>query len=176
MKAMQALKEERDEAEAEAELTRLGLGVSPGRHAQQQTPRSSSRPRSASRGRSVDELSYGDAMRRKAHLEALRLQAEQRELEGATFQPQLFTSSLGDKVNGRLRILSDSDSYIDRLREERNLKQEKALVLARERERKELENCTFRPQIHDAPDYVKRIAKAVSLSRKQTPQTSRDWV
>lgn len=114
--------------------------------------------------RSLDELSYGDAMRRKARIEQLRLEAEQRELEGVTFQPQLIRRASPNQ--GRLRIVSDSETFLDRLREERSLKQEKIAALARERERKELENCTFQPEIHDAPDYVKRIARALSLSKR----------
>jgi len=31
--------------------------------------------------------------------------------------------------------------------------------------REELEACTFRPEIHDAPDYIKRIARSLAAAR-----------
>jgi hypothetical protein len=132
------------------------------------------------RPRSVDEMCYGDMLRRNAQLEAMKLEAEQRELDGVTFKPQLNTQArVAEQVQSKLKVMTDPDSYTQRVKEEQRLKQERAEALARERERKELENCTFAPEIHDAPDYVKRIARSMALAKGQRQNVSppqRTWL
>lgn len=40
-----------------------------------------------------------------------------------------------------------------------------------ELEQKELNNCTFKPEIHDAPEYIKQIAKSFSLAKNTKEKT-----
>ena len=39
------------------------------------------------------------------------------------------------------------------------------MAIGSEADMEEYAQCTFQPQVHDAPTYVKRIARSMSLSR-----------
>jgi hypothetical protein len=60
--------------------------------------------------------------------------------------------ALSIKTEGRLRVLSDPDSYVARLSAEASAQAEKARRAAAEAEAAQLAECTFRPSTHDAPD------------------------
>ncbi len=80
---------------------------------------------------------------------------------------------------GKLRILSDPDSYIARVQREAAAASEKARRVAAEQEHDELVECTFKPATHDAPQYVKRIARSMALARAikapEAPAFRSDW-
>eukprot|EP00762_Andalucia_godoyi_P001871 ANDGO_06008.mRNA.1 hypothetical protein H257_02968 len=136
-------------------------------------------PQSAKlRSRTVDELCYGDMMRKQAQMEAMKMMAEQKELENLTFRPALANSKVNERSKSRLRVLSEPESYTQRLREEQRARQQKFETAQRERELSELSSCTFRPEIHDAPDYVKRIARSMAIVKGQkskSPTSEKEW-
>lgn len=128
------------------------------------------------RARSVNELSTGDALKREATQEALRLRAEQQEMQGATFQPRILSTP---GVEGRLRILSEPETYIARVQKEQVEQDRRMIQRQIEQEDAELAECTFQPEIHQAPGYVQRIAKSMALTRSsRTPAKKgpgREW-
>eukprot|EP00941_MAST-03F_sp_MAST-3F-sp1_P003047 g3047.t1 len=118
------------------------------------------------RGRTIDELSAGDALRRETSQRLMKMKADQDAMAGLTFVPKTNSkSSLAPKVEGKLRILSDPDTYLERVKSEGAAFNESVRRAALENEYNELRDCTFTPQVHDAPAYVKRIARSMSLSR-----------
>ena len=127
----------------------------------------SSRARPA---RSYTELSRGDSLKRETAARLMKLKAEQDELEGLTFQPKLNPSN----ARSRLNILNDPDSYLERIQKQEenfSIRRRKAL---QEQEMKEFAECTFHPQINDAPSYIKRIAKSMALARDARPNSKKN--
>jgi hypothetical protein len=88
---------------------------------------------------------------------------EERELESASFHPVLNTN-IG--VESFLRIKSDPRSYIQRVQDREQEKEERRMRLKDEEERKKYEECTFSPQVRDAPAFVKRIARSVRMTKQ----------
>ena len=68
-------------------------------------------------------------------------------------------------MEGRLKVLSEPESYVARLCAEAASAAEKARRAASTAEESELAECTFTPQVHDAPEYIKRIARHMQLAR-----------
>ena len=127
----------------------------------------SSRARPA---RSYTELSRGDSLKRETAARLMKLKAEQDELDGLTFQPKLNPSN----ARSRLNILNDPDSYLERIQKQEenfSIRRRKAL---QEQEMKEFAECTFHPQINDAPSYIKRIAKSMALARDARPNSKKN--
>jgi hypothetical protein len=121
-------------------------------------------------GRSTVELSRGDQLKRETAVRLMRLRAEAEQLEGITFAPNINARS--KYTQSRLRIAEDPETYVQRLQVEAAVMAEKARKVSEEIDRKALSECTFKPAIHDAPDYVKRIARSMALSRAVRPPES----
>lgn len=117
--------------------------------------------------RSFTAMSRGDALKRETSQRLLRLKAEQDELAGLTFQPK---TNARPGITGRLKILSDPDSYLERVREHQRALADRQRQAANEAEMQEFEECTFQPQIHDAPAYIKRIARSMQLTKEARPE------
>ena len=129
----------------------------------------------ARRPRSVTELSRGDSLKRETAARLMKLKAEQDELEGLTFQPRLNPSN----AKGKLRVVSNPESYLERVQKEQEIFSDKRRKAAQEQERKQFAECTFHPKTNDAPAYIKRIAKSMALARKARPSKKKsrkpDW-
>lgn len=83
-------------------------------------------------------------------------------------------------VAGRLKILSEPETYIARVQQEQMEHDRKMIQHQIEQEDAELEECTFQPEIHQAPGYVTRIARSMALSRsentpRQPKKPERTW-
>ena len=130
----------------------------------------------AMRPRSVVDMSRGDALKRETAARLLRLKIEQEDLEGITFRPRINERSRA--AEGRLRILSDPDSYVARLKMDAARQAESARRSAAQSEASELAECTFTPAVHGAPEYVSRIAQSMALARSVKelgPPARPDW-
>ena len=127
--------------------------------------------RSAARGaRSALDMSRGDHVRQITRRRLLKLKTEQRERRDATFRPKLQTRHRGMKtVEGWLRLSAEPGTYVDRLRLEATLRGERRAKAEADRERKEMEGCTFKPTTHDCPAYVRRIAESMKVAREARP-------
>jgi hypothetical protein len=101
----------------------------------------------------------------------------QAELDGLAFEPEI--NPVSKTIPGRLRVLEDPDTYIERVQQEARMFSEKQRRAMQESEMQEFAECTFKPQVHDAPTYIKRIARAMALTRAAQPpaaENSRpDW-
>ena len=98
------------------------------------------------KARSVVEMSRGDSLKRETSARLMKLKQEQEELAGLTFKPALNTTN----VKGRLQVLTDPDSYVQRLAKESRAFNEKALRAKQESDLKETAECTFAPKVSDA--------------------------
>lgn len=121
-------------------------------------------------GRGAVSLSRGDQLKRETALRLLRLRREAEALEGITFAPALNDNSRA--VPGRLRVLAEPDSYIQRVAAEAAMAEHKARAQAEAAHAAELSECTFKPVVHEAPEYVKRIARSMALARAVRPPSS----
>lgn len=155
--------------------------------------------------RSYVEMSVGDAARRETAQRLLKLKAEQDELAGLTFRPK---TNRNVDVSGKLNVLSDPDSYLRRVAAEARALKERQARAASEAQMKEcvvccgvrrrvcargggayaavlwlcpvprFEECSFRPKIHEAPAYIKRIARSMALTKAARPPPEKkkpDW-
>jgi len=84
-------------------------------------------------------------------------------------------------VDGRLRVLSEPEEYVERVQFQAKLREAESARQKKLREEAEVAECTFAPAVHEAPAFVKRIARSMEISRQQQPQTNRtkggkpDW-
>lgn len=84
----------------------------------------------------------------------------------------LFSPFFSRQAEGRLRVREDPSSYLQRLQRESEMMENKMKERLLQNEAQELAECTFRPEVHDAPTYVKRIAKSMALTRAIQPPSS----
>jgi len=122
----------------------------------------------ALRARSPEERSFGDAKRVATKLAALKKQRDELAMDGVTFQPQTIAAANTVSVQGKLRILSDPESYMERIQEENKRIQQRRQEVKMQAESQELADCTFRPEVHEAPAYVRRIANSMQRLREAT--------
>ncbi|ETN02240.1 hypothetical protein PPTG_16491 [Phytophthora nicotianae INRA-310] len=113
--------------------------------------------------RSITELSRGDLLRRETTQRLMKLKMEQEEMASLTFRPQLNRKS--ERYEGRLKILSDPDSYLQRIQQQSQAHTTKQRRAIQEKEIGEFAECTFKPRTIEAPAYVQRIARSVSLTK-----------
>jgi hypothetical protein len=85
-------------------------------------------------------------------------------------------------VQSKLKLLSDPETYLQRvqvcfikknlakfhLQRENELREQQKYSAQSRKHEEEVALCTFKPEIHDAPEYVKRIAKSVALLKKNS--------
>ncbi|KAL4110478.1 hypothetical protein PRIC1_002169 [Phytophthora ramorum] len=113
--------------------------------------------------RSITELSRGDLLRRETTQRLMKLKMEQEEMAALTFRPQL--NRVSERHEGRLKILTCPDTYLQRIQQQsqaHTIKQRRAI---QEKEIGEFAECTFKPRTIEAPAYVQRIARSVSLTK-----------
>ncbi|TMW66095.1 hypothetical protein Poli38472_003860 [Pythium oligandrum] len=113
--------------------------------------------------RSVTELSRGDLLRRETTQRLMKLKMEQEEMASLTFRPQL--NRVSQRIEGRLKILDSPDTYLQRIQQQSQAQTIKHRRAVQEKEMEEFAECTFKPRTIDAPAYVQRIARSVSLTK-----------
>lgn len=112
-------------------------------------------------GRSVVEMSVGDALKKKNALMKLKMQANQEELADATFKPQL--TEYAKKSKSVLQLDAEPGQFLDWYREATLKKEHKRVAMLREKDEAEQVECTFTPTTRPCPTYVKRIAKSMAI-------------
>lgn len=96
-------------------------------------------------------------------------------LAGHTFKP--YINSVAG-VQSRLKVSSDPDSYLARVRQHMKLKEQLTECVREAKENKELEECTFQPRTHEAPAYISKIAssmRAIKAQMPPQPPAKPDW-
>jgi hypothetical protein len=122
-----------------------------------------SRPRK----KNFEAMSALEMARRAQNLERAtqeRLAAELAQASFTPFVPKPLSKKM-QTVDARLRIHQDPESYLERVAFQNALKEAERVREQQAREEADLAQCTFAPQVHDAPAFVKRIAKAVAMNK-----------
>ena len=130
-------------------------------------PYSASLPR-----RSPEAMSQLEMIRRQQNLSIAATERLSEEMAEVSFQPHLITSSSKASkpfhhIDGRLGILTEPDQYSERIEFQRRIRQAEIERQKKLREEAELKECTFVPSVHEAPQFVKRIAEAVHKTKEQ---------
>lgn len=117
------------------------------------------------RNRSVTEMSYGDSKKRLEKIENLKEVVEDK------IREQIVSSCYSSKsyanVKSKLQVLDDPQSYIERLKSEQRRKEIITQITKEERVKNELSECTYHPNIIEAPDYVKQIARNMAMIKAE---------
>eukprot|EP01012_Entosiphon_sulcatum_P060277 TRINITY_DN8514_c0_g1_i1.p2 TRINITY_DN8514_c0_g1~~TRINITY_DN8514_c0_g1_i1.p2 ORF type:complete len:681 (-),score=119.80 TRINITY_DN8514_c0_g1_i1:2183-4225(-) len=115
--------------------------------------------------KSFAELSSTDTIRREKALRELREQKARKELDGASFHPQI--SDKAKEAQSMLYLREDIAGYVGKMRQKQEQAETERLALQSSLQQKEMQDCTFRPTINNSPAYVKRIAQSMTLVRAQ---------
>lgn len=108
--------------------------------------------------KSADQLCRDGIEKKEKKLQQLQQELLDKELQGATFKPNI--SKTRDK---QLSTSIINNSFL--LEKKQQEKERKLREIAFENERKLMNECTFKPVIHDSPSYVKKIARSMSATR-----------
>merc|ERR1712023_414021 len=95
------------------------------------------------------------------------------------FKPQLPEDPKPD-VESKLKLLKEPNSYLDRVAQQRSQKELKAKQALCEKEKLELAECSFSPQVKKgAPSFVSEMAETYKLARSLDPEklqpTQPEW-
>lgn len=115
--------------------------------------------------RSFEQMSQGDFEAFQRKVSSLKESIAKKESEQLTFNPQ---TNRNENVKGTLRVLDNPDAYMERIKAQQVELERRALMEQKAKEQRELAQCTFKPETHDAPEYVKRIAESMALTRQNT--------
>jgi len=113
--------------------------------------------------RSFSELSAGDHKRREAKLKRQREKKKETEMQSFSFTPQV-NEFCG--VQSRLRIQEDPDMYLQRVEKERTQQDKRREAEQRKIIEQEAAECTFKPDVNPAPNFVRRMAESYRLVRQ----------
>ena len=118
------------------------------------TERAKSKP-----SKTIDQLCKGDQEKIAQRIKQQREEAEIKLKQETTFKPSIARST---------GILNYSpQSHKERL-ETRNQNTKKKLEeMEKEKDQREMAECSFKPVIHKSPEYIKKIANSMSLLRQQ---------
>jgi len=115
-------------------------------------------------GRTVEEMSQGDYQRAKLRTQERKLQLQKKDDEHS-YKPQLNSYK---KVQSCLRVnSSDTAAYLKRVQDMEEKRLQKLKEMQDNQKRREMENCTFKPQVHEAPEYISKIAASMALLKTQ---------
>jgi len=94
----------------------------------------------------------------------------------ATFEPKIATknSKLAPSTDGHLRILSDPESYVDRVRSRTHAMNTKTRRVQQHADLKEYAECTFHPQTKKVPKYITRISQTMKMAKELRKQQGLD--
>jgi hypothetical protein len=116
------------------------------------------------KARSVIELSRGDLLRKETTQRLMKLKMEQEEMSRLTFCPQL--NRISKKSEGKLKILSNPETYLQRIQLQTQVSALKQRRAIQEKEFEEFAECTFKPHTIESPAYVQRIARSVLMTKE----------
>eukprot|EP01036_Dinobryon_divergens_P023461 gene23463-31808_t len=131
------------------------------------------------RPRTAFELSRGDFFRKETNRRMLKMQNDELEQSALTFQPKL--SAYAENAKSALQLNNDPSYFLDWFKEKVTEKENLRQLELQRRAEEEVSNCTFSPKTIDCPEYVKRIAKSMSIvkSARSTAQPEEpekpDW-
>ncbi len=120
--------------------------------------------------RTTYEMSKQDALKKESHQRMMKLQMEKEMMSQATFKPEI--TSMAKRTNSKLALKEDPSKFLEMYKEQQEKIRERQLEELNRREEQEMEKCTFTPQTVECPEYIKRIARSMSVVRKAKAQDS----
>lgn len=130
--------------------------------------------------RGFEALSTGDAKRREGRVEKMREEQRKKGEVEYSFQPKTRDYH---GVPSRLRILTEPDTYIERVQSEKQADLKKYQELANAKLQREEAGNTFAPHVTAVPDFLRRMSEAYRVARQtraidedlQQPHSRPDW-
>jgi len=119
------------------------------------------------RSHTPDELCYHWNERRQKRIDAARGERLRLELEGSTFTPRTSSPPAHCNVSSRKSMISNPALYMQRVTAERVRQERIQSEHRRFMQSAEMQECTFQPMVHDAPQYIHSIAASMAIARKQ---------
>jgi hypothetical protein len=118
---------------------------------------------------SISVRTEGEMKRREAKAAKLREELREKEMQGVSFEPNLNTADTLPpelaQVPSSIQVLEKPDAYLKQL-EKKRLNTEKAHEREKKRNlEKEMAECTFKPEVRSAPEFVQRMAETYRLVR-----------
>ena len=115
------------------------------------------------------ELSKADLLKRETNRRILKMKIDKERYAECTFKPSLnpVSKTLNKKITSKLQLSEDPDNYVIRCQLNEAKKMEHTRKAQQEKMIREMDGCTFRPQISECPSFVKRIAKSMALTKMQ---------
>jgi superoxide dismutase len=122
----------------------------------------------ATRARTWTEMSTGDQRRRAERRRMMKLRATKQLLKKATFEPTMATkdSRLAPATQGQLKILTEPESYVDRVRSRAHVLNSKTRRAQQQADLSQFKECTFHPQTKKVPTYIKRISQTMKMAKE----------
>lgn len=124
------------------------------------------------KSRSMAEMSLGDLQEKRKKAEELRKKLETYDSETFTFKPET-NSSMRQFEGIETRTPWNSGQYLENLQKKRQREEAKRKRIQDEKIQREMNECTFKPQINDAPEYVSGIAASSRLYKKAKQKEAR---
>ncbi|KAG2375059.1 hypothetical protein C9374_010063 [Naegleria lovaniensis] len=102
--------------------------------------------------RTAEEMSKGDLETKQQKMEEAKKMVREKELKDVTFFPKTNREVTARSV---LRVSTDPDSYLERLRLQQEKAERRKNILLKEKEEKEMAECSFRPKLTHAEGAMK---------------------
>eukprot|EP01062_Namystynia_karyoxenos_P065316 TRINITY_DN5880_c0_g1_i1.p1 TRINITY_DN5880_c0_g1~~TRINITY_DN5880_c0_g1_i1.p1 ORF type:complete len:767 (+),score=193.63 TRINITY_DN5880_c0_g1_i1:70-2370(+) len=112
--------------------------------------------------RSTVELSLGDHQRRAERLEQRQAQRQQREDADCPFTPNVNREA---NAPCRISIATNLAGYQEWHRQRAEVREKQMELERRAKQAEQEAQCTFKPEIHEAPAYIRTIAASVNLAK-----------
>ena len=117
------------------------------------------------RNRSYNEMTYGDSKKKIEKIEYLKEITDEKLKESVN--PDIFQSKSYANVKSKLQLLNDPQTYIDRIKSQQKTKEIHAQIDKEEKNRQEMNECTYLPTIIDEPIYIKQIARNMAMIKAE---------
>lgn len=115
-------------------------------------------------GRSTVEMSVHDYRRYEHKHRMLKHRTEQAKMAGSTFTPEL--SRYAQHAKSTFALAEENNMTLSEMYKYNTSKLEsRRKVMAEQRDQEVLAECTFEPETSKCPEYIKRIAKSMSIVR-----------
>jgi hypothetical protein len=119
------------------------------------------------RPRSSFEMSKGDMMKIESKKTSI---AQRREMEEEKLMP--FKPTISQRAKSKKSLLADPSALLENYHERLAKKEQARTEQLREREQKELDQCTFAPATRDCPSYIAKIAASMDAINRARGPTS----
>ena len=125
------------------------------------------------RPRTVYEMSRGDQLKRVTANRMMRMRSDQEELQEMTFKPEI-TKKAHNSNSQKVSLAKDTSKFLEMQKEKSQRREADRLAILEQREKDELDKCTFAPATKDCPSYVRRIAKSMAVVRNARSQAEKE--